>query len=60
MERVTVELLGGRNQVVLATTSDPEDESGTRVDLNMKVLFSDVLHWDCQYPQRDALRKQEV
>ena len=43
MERVTVELLGGRNQVVLATTSDPEDESGTRVDLNMKVLFSDVL-----------------
>lgn len=43
-----------------AATTDPEDGSGTRVELNMKLLFSDVLHRDCQYPQRDALRKQEV
>lgn len=54
-------VLGG-SQVVQpsAVTDDTEDTGGTMVELSMKILFTDVLHQDCQYPQRGSLRKQEV
>lgn len=43
-----------------AVTADTEDTGGTMVELSVKILFSDVLHQDCQYPQRGSLGKQEV